>query len=669
MRPDQLPLLTTVSAPAVHPDGTWAVVATSRPDFDADAYVGQLWRVPLDGANAGRGAAGGPRRLTRGQRDALPKFSPDGAVIGFLRAGANDRPQLHLIPSTGGEALCVTNQPLGVSDFAFSPDGRLIAFIARVPEEGRYDTVDGVKAPQEDPRHITPLAFQYNGLGWLRDRRSQLFVVEAPDVFGEPPVAPVGRAAKDLAPEARKDAGFPRPTRLTSSDADHAQPSFTADGAAVLVSAGRPGEPESLITDLFRVPVDGSDAVRLTDGSVAASSPLEVDGTIWFTGVELGESGLDFVAAQLSVFRLGASGPEQLTDLDALIETDLVATAGGVLATTEARGVSQLLRVRDGGVEYLLDTDAGVVLFGCGTTGARPDTDAPVVASYRTGAGMGEVGLVEGGRIRPLTDFSATLRAGTDVREPRELTATSVDGHPVHGWVVTPAGEGPHPVLLMIHGGPFAQYTPAFFDEAQVYAEAGYAVVMCNPRGSSGYGRDHGRAIRGAFGDLDSADVLAFLEHAIATVPGLDGDRVGIMGGSYGGYLTAWIIAHDHRWAGAIVERGYLDPASFIGSSDIGWFFPQQYNGDRERMDAQSPMLLTDAVTTPTFVIHSEQDLRCPLSQALRYYTQLKLGGVETELLVFPGENHELSRSGTPWHRRQRFEAILDWWSRHLPVG
>ena len=141
------------------------------------------------------------------------------------------------------------------------------------------------------------------------------------------------------------------------------------------------------------------------------------------------------------------------------------------------------------------------------------------------------------------------------------------------------------------------------------------------------------------------------------------------MRGSYGGYLTAWTIAHDHRFAGAIVERGFLDPASFLGASDIGWFFMPAYNGtDRAEQDRQSPTLLADQVTTPTFVVHSELDLRCPLGQALRYYTALKAAGVDTELLVFPGENHELSRSGTPWHRRQRFEAILDWWGRHLPV-
>lgn len=660
MRPDQLPLLTTVSAPSVHPDGEWAVVATSRPDFAADGYVGQLFRVKLDGS--------GVRRLTRGHSDTNPKISPDGTVIGFLRAGANDKPQLHLLPVDGGEALCVTNQPLGVSDFAFSPDGSRLAFIARVPAEGRYGTLDGVEAPQEDARHFTALNLQENGLGWMRDRRPQLFVVDVPDVFGEPTVKPVGRAAKDADPETLKDVGFPAATQLTDADVDHGQPRFTSDGTAVLVTAGRVTDPETLVGDLLRVNVDGSGSTALTTGSLDAGGGVEVDATVWFTGVDLGESGLEFVATQHGVYRLGASGPEQRTDADALVAAPLSPADGGVLAITESRGASALLKVTDEGTEILLDADQGVLLTGCGVIGAGPRAGV-VVASYHDGTSMGELGVIEGGRITPLTDFSAALREGTTIREPRELTATSPDGYPVHGWVVTPDGDGPHPVLLVIHGGPFAAYNAAFFDEAQVYAEAGYAVAMCNPRGSAGYGRDHGRAIQSDFGNLDTADVLAFLDHAVATVPGLDSERVGVMGGSYGGYLTAWIIAHDHRWAGAIVERGFLDPASFVGASDIGWFFPQQYNGTREQMDAQSPTLLAADVTTPTFVIHSEQDLRCPLSQALRYYTELKLAGADAELLVFPGENHELSRSGTPWHRRQRFEAILDWWNRHLPIG
>jgi dipeptidyl aminopeptidase/acylaminoacyl peptidase len=192
---------------------------------------------------------------------------------------------------------------------------------------------------------------------------------------------------------------------------------------------------------------------------------------------------------------------------------------------------------------------------------------------------------------------------------------------------------------------------------------------MCNPRGSAGYGQEHGRVIRQRMGTVDLADVLDFLDGAIAESPGLDGERVGVMGGSYGGYLTAWTIAHDHRFAAAIVERGYLDPAAFIGTSDIGSFFSDEYTGtDPAGVAAQSPQAVVDRVRTPTLVLHSSSDLRCPLGQAERYYAALKRGGVEAELVIFPGEDHELSRSGRPRHRRERFEIILDWWDRYLPV-
>jgi dipeptidyl aminopeptidase/acylaminoacyl peptidase len=259
----------------------------------------------------------------------------------------------------------------------------------------------------------------------------------------------------------------------------------------------------------------------------------------------------------------------------------------------------------------------------------------------------------EGGAPRRRTDFSAPLRA-TGLVTPKELTVTGRDGYPVHGWLAVPEGTGRHPTLLMIHGGPYASY----------------AVVYCNPRGSAGYGQAHGRAIRQAMGTVDLHDVLDFLDGVVAADGRLDGSRVGVLGGSYGGYLTAWTIAHDHRFAGAIVERGFLDPEAFFGTSDIGSFFGLEYVGETpEQVVAQSPQAVAAQVGTPTLVMHAELDLRCPLSQAERYYSTLKRHGVETELVVFPGENHELSRSGRPRHRQQRFEIILDWWKRHLPVG
>lgn len=645
MRPNQIDLLTQLSAPSVHPDGSWAVVAATRASFEADAYTGQLWRIPLDGGPA--------RRLTRGFRDTQPRFSPDGTLIAFLRAAPGQSAQLHVMPAAGGEPVAVTDAPKGVLAYAWSPDSRQLAYTARIPQPGRYGTLDGVGADAEDPRRIDRLQFHANGLGFTGDQRPQLFVVETPDPYAEPPIEPVGRlAAEGYAP-------VPSSRRLFEVDADLTEPTFSADGQAVLVLAATHESADSdLVSDLWRVPVDGSAPTRVTAGDRSVIGGLETADGLFVLATEPGATPTDFIGMNPGVFAVSGGELTRLTDLaDHLGGGALAPVPGGVLAIEERRGLSRLQRVTTQSVEVLAE---GVVIT---AAAAIPGRDA-VLATVTTTTSPAELAIIEGGQWRAITDFGAGLRT-TQIVEPQPLEATAPDGYPVHGWVLTPPTPGPHPTLLVIHGGPFAAYHQAYFDEWQVYAEAGYAVVSCNPRGSLGYGIDHGRSIKGAMGDRDFVDVMAFFEHALATVPGLDAERIGVMGGSYGGYMTAWIIAHDHRFRGAIVERGFLDPASFTGASDIGWFFQHEYNGPgRESMDAQSPLRLVDQVRTPTLVIHSEKDYRCPVTQGYQYFTELKLRGVETELLVFPGENHELSRSGTPWHRAQRFEAILAWWER-----
>ena len=653
MRADQLDLLYSVSRPAVHPDG-WAVVSATRPDFAADAYVGQLWRIPLDG--------GAPRRITRGFRDGAPKLSPDGRLIGFLRSAPGQPPQLAIVPADGGEPLVVTDRTLGVIDFAFTQDATRAVFVSPVPEEDRYGTLDGVAAAAEDPRHFTTLTFRHNGQGYTPDQRRHLFVVDLPDPFGEPPVKPVGRAAKgqDEAPSL-----VPAARQVTDGDYDHTEP-VVAGESVIVVSARHEGRDLDRRDDLYRIDLASGDAALLTDPAtvgtgLGAASPVVVGDDVYFLAVDLGPDGTDFVAKNAAVYRVPvAGGPvTRLTDPEDLDFTQLAGAGERLLGVRHTRGAGAAVRIApDGAIETLAAPEGASISQIAAGGGA-------VVAAVATPVSPGEVARL-GSSCALLTDFAAGL-AG--VMPARELLSTSPDGQQVQGWVLVPEGEGPHPVLLNIHGGPYAAFGPTFFDEAQVYVAAGYAVVLCNPRGSNGYGQAFGRAIQGDFGNLDMADVLAFLDHALATVPGLDADRVGVMGGSYGGYLTAWLIAHEHRFAAAIVERGYLDPASFVGASDIGAFFAHAYNtSDPATMDAQSPLLLAHQVKTPTLVLHSEDDLRCPISQALRYYTELKLAGVEAELLVFPGENHELSRSGRPWHRRQRFEAILEWWRRYLPV-
>jgi dipeptidyl aminopeptidase/acylaminoacyl peptidase len=243
-----------------------------------------------------------------------------------------------------------------------------------------------------------------------------------------------------------------------------------------------------------------------------------------------------------------------------------------------------------------------------------------------------------------------------------EITATAADGYPVHGWIVRPrTGAGPFPVLLMIHGGPFTQYGWRLFDEAQVYAGAGYAVVMGNPRGSSGYGEAHGRAILGDVGAASAADLMPLLDQALKA-DDLDGSRVGVLGGSHGGFMTTWLAAHHgDRFRAAVSERAVNAIDSFTGSSDIGWFFSDRLWGtDPEK----SPLAHADRISVPMLIVHSEHDWRCPVEQAQRLYVALKLRGAPVEMLLFPGEGHELTRSGRPSHRIARFEAILDWFGR-----
>jgi dipeptidyl aminopeptidase/acylaminoacyl peptidase len=655
-----LDLLTSVSAPTVHPGGGRAVVSVTRPDLTADATVGQLWTVPLTGHAA-------PKRLTRGFRDTAPQFSPDGRLIAFLRAVPKAPPQVFVVDAAGGEPVPVTDRKLGVSEFAWAPDGRSLAFVSRDPEQGRYGTVEGLEPNAEPARRIRTLKYQSNGLGYITDRRSHVYLTPVPDVWGEPVVQPAPHADGALSSVPL----VAEPRQVTTGEWDDSNIAFAPDGSALaFVSARHATRDDDLRSSVLLIdPRDPSAEPRDVTAAHGDWSMIELgyglNGVLYFTAQNVGPSGRDFVARNAALYALDAEGsePRLLTDPETvdLTESAIVAFEDdSVLVQDRSRGALVLTRVTAAGESERLTGD-DIVVGGVAAAGTT------LVAAVSDASTHGDVALVEAGELRRLTDFSHSLRA-SGVIAPREITITGRDGYPVHGWVFAPEGDGPHPVLLNIHGGPFAAYTVGVFDEAQVYAQAGYAVVMCNPRGSAGYGQEHGRVIRQAMGTVDLDDVLDFLDGAITANPSFDGARVGVMGGSYGGYLTAWTIAHDHRFAAAIVERGFLDPEAFVGTSDIGSFFGDEYTGtDPELMRSQSPQAVVGQVETPTLVLHSSNDLRCPLGQAERYYASLKRQGVETELVVFPGEDHELSRAGRPRHRQERFDVILDWWATHLP--
>ena len=308
---------------------------------------------------------------------------------------------------------------------------------------------------------------------------------------------------------------------------------------------------------------------------------------------------------------------------------------------------------------FSLSADGGRIAF------AATDPVTPAEVFVASGDGGGE---------RPLTDMNRAWRDEVALGRPERFRFERA-GFSVDVWVMKPHGfraDVAWPALLNIHGGPHAQYGHGFFDEVQVYAGAGYGVIYVNPRGSQGYGEAFTRAVIGDWGGGDFADVMAGLDHALARHAWIDAARLGVMGGSYGGFLTSWIVGHDHRFKAACSERAVNDQYGMFGNSDIGHLFNVLELGGVTPWEnmaeylARSPVTYAKDVTTPLLILHSEDDLRCPIEQAEQLFVALKTLGKDVMFVRFPDENHELSRSGKPRHRLERFRFILDWFSRHL---
>ena len=634
MQPRDISRLTTLGHPTVSPDAATAVVAATRPDLGTDDYLSSLWQVDLSGDTV-------PRRITRGERDTAPRFSPDGRWLAFLRREPKGKPQLHALPTDGGEAIRLTDLPGGAGAPRWSPDSTTLAFTARVPDEGRHGQLDDVPPEKEPARRITGLRYRLDGVGFLVDQRSQVFTVAV--------------------------SGDEAPHQVTKGDYESSEVSWSPDGEWLAFTSARHDDREhELNNDVFVVRPDGADLRQVTDTSLATGNPVftPAGDTILFSAMDPGPGRDQWVGSQEGLFSVPLSGgsPTRLTDAERwhLADGHAVVEAHQALVLVENRGAVDLLAVPLDGGEPTLLTGGRHELLGLDAVG---DT---VVVSYADPRTSSELAVLRDGELNPLTGFGDELREHVAPLEMHELSTTAPDGQELHGFVVLPEGEGPHPVLLLIHGGPFTQYPWSFFDEAQVYAGAGYAVVYTNPRGSSGYGAAYGTHIRHDVGARSSADLLAMLEDALSR-PDLDATRVGVLGGSHGGFMTTWLVAHETRFKAAVSERAVNAIDSFVGSSDIGWGFADDlYGPDPNEQLRQSPLTHADRIDTPLLIIHSEHDWRCPVEQAQRLYVALRKRDAEVEMLLFPGEGHELSRSGLPSHRVQRFEAIVEWFDRHL---
>jgi dipeptidyl aminopeptidase/acylaminoacyl peptidase len=619
MTPDQLPAINVPSDPRLSPDGSRLAFVVSTPNLEEDRYDRVVW---VD-----------DEPFTTGPGDTSPRWSPRGTHLAFLRSVEGKPAQVAIIPGGGGEARVVTDFELGVEALEWSPQGDRIVVVAVTYTADWADLDDEERARR--PRRVSRVPYRYDNKGWIHDRRRHLWLVD-PDSGEEPRC-------------------------LTPGEFDEEAPAWSPGGERIaFVSDRDPAQGLAPGNDVWEVVVSTGDLTRVTSRGFWSSASYRPDGSLHVVGI-------DSPGFPDNSYLHRREEDGTLVDLTGHLDRSSISIAAGqgavrwdgedALVAFEDSGKIGLIRVAPaGGVTHLVEEDA--VVTGFDIAGGR------LVHTVSTWDSPGEV-ISDGTRMTKLNDTDLALLAPDHFR-------VDSDGHEIDVWVYLPDGETAVPLLLNIHGGPASQYGHGFFDEFQVYAGAGYGVVACNPRGSSGRGRDFVRAVTGAgWGVVDHADITAVVEAAVTRHPRLDVERMGVMGGSYGGFMTAWMIGKESRWKSAVVERALISWSSFAGTSDIGGDFPGHYLGVSypqwwETLWEQSPIALAENVTTPTLVIHSENDFRCPIEQAEQFFMALLRNGTEAEMLRFPGEGHELSRSGKPRHRKERFEAILDWHARHL---
>lgn len=643
MSPSDVYELTGVSDPRVSPDGSTVAFVITWIDRDASEYRSNIWLAPVDGAATAR-------QLTFGEkRDADPRWSPDGRWLAFAsdRAG-DDTMHLYVMPiGEPGEPRKLTDLKESVEQAAWSPEGSRIAFSSRV-RDAAYEEEDEKKRA---PRRIRRLQFKLDKEGWTADRPHHLFVVPAD--------------------------GSAEPRQLTDGDYEDVQPAWSPDGRTIaFVSARHDDWDVTPITDVYLVDADGGQPRRATGLDGGCSSPSwSPDGTRIAYHFYPGAFD-DPRHTQVAVADAATGERTILTSsLDRTCSPyppirEPIWDGESLVFVVEDRGNEPLYRVpADGSAEPEPVLDDALVVTGYDAAGGR------IVHTRSTPTSLPELYHED---LR-LTDVGGPFADGRELCAPERFTAVSPDGTEVDAWILRPAGfeDGKrYPLLLNIHGGPFTQYAKKFFDEFQVYAGSGYAVVYSNPRGSSGYSEAWGRAIRGpeeggpGWGSVDYEDLMAVVDETVKRFDFVDGDRMGVMGGSYGGYMTTWVVGHTDRFRCAVSERAVNDLLSEDGASDLASFF-KGYTGAYawdapEAYLKVSPWSYAKDITTPLLIIHSEEDHRCPIGQGEELFTVLRANRREVELVRFPGECHELSRSGSPAHRVMRFEIILEWLDRHL---
>ena len=650
--PSDILRIVLVSDPQIAPDGSAIYYRRSWQDEGANETRSAIHRVDRNGVD---------RAFTRGTNDRLPRVAPDGSAVAFV-ADRDDAARLFVLPLDGGEALELGAGWPKIAALAWSPDASRIALVATAPHDPA--TARAFHDEKSDARHIRILPFKSDADGLLDGTRKHVFVVD-------------------------RSGGAPR--RLTEGDFDAGPPAWSPYGKQIAFAA-HIGGPETGISaaDVCVVDVAGAKLTHVTQALGTASSPVfSGDGReLAYVGHLHGDDGGGRFDEELLIVPVAGGGPRSLS-------AGLGRTVGDALASDLRSGHASAAPVwtdddREIIVQISDEGSASLRAFARDGSGTRTlvGGERHVFGFTRAGDGTlafavstpvvpNEIGVIEPyGGERLLTNVNPWL-SGKIVVAPRRYRPRADDGAVLDGWLMAPAqpNEEHPPLVLEVHGGPHAAYGATFFFEFQVLAAQGMAVAYGNPRGSQSYGHAYANAAFGDWGDIDAGDVLRILDGALA-LGNFDTARIGLAGGSYGGFMTSWLLGHSDRFAAGVSMRAVNDFVSEIGASDIGWFLERElatrYEEDAgQSLFERSPMRFAAAMHAPLLIEHSERDYRCPIDQGEQLFTILRrLGRTETEFVRFADTGHELSRSGKPRSRVLRLRSIANWFVRHLrPAG
>jgi dipeptidyl aminopeptidase/acylaminoacyl peptidase len=671
MTPEDLFRLRFVDAIAVSPDGTRVVYEERTVDADEDGYQSHLWVVPA--------AGGDPVKLTQGaHKNFGAVWSPDGRALAFLSNRRDKKLQIYRLPVDGGEAERLTDLDGEIGGLQWSPDGRELSFVYRPadpPEHGHLpaspQAKKAVEAKQQKKEakpptymRINRLFYKLDGHGWLPQGRFHVHVM---------------------------DVGTREIRKLTEGDWDHGRAVWSPDGKWLAFSANRLPDADWHLasSDVWVMPATGGEPRCLTPQPGPAAEPAwSPDGRqIAFVGHTddedwWGVRNYHVWAAPLD----GGPARDLMPDFDRmaapLMGTDL----------NDSHDSAPPIWSRDGTAIYFQGSEHGSThVYSVPSTGGAPRpvtrgslhvlalagaSRAGTIGVIRCGhADAGTVGILNPatGAIRDLTQPNRALFAEAHVGEPEEFWVEASEGHRIQCWLLAPPEADPakkHPMILEIHGGPRIQYGHCFFHEFQALAGAGFFVLFTNPRGSQGYGEEYTKAIVRDWGEPAMADLMLAVDEALRRHPEIDPGRLGVTGGSYGGYMTNWIVGHTDRFKAALTQRSVVKLSSLMLAGDFSGGSTREFGAEpwEENEDYRrlSPLSYVENMRTPLLMFHSVQDHRCPVTEGEMLYTALKLLKREVELVLFPEESHGLSRGGTPSRRIARLTLMRDWFARHL---